>query len=252
MSGCVPWVRASRVSRSGASRVRTSRLDIKDFAGLDVVAFTTTREAGSYGTGGDEAVGAVMDRWRALADDLRSHGDRLATARQVHGTDVVTHSDCWTGWLRVDCADGHLAPARGTALAVTVADCVPIFIAHPSGEVALLHSGWRGTAAGILERALDTFHIRGRRLSDLHIHLGPAICGRCYEVSPDVYAQLTGRTVERATTVDLREILAPRPRALGVTRVTTSEYCTRCHNDRLFSHRAGDAGRQLGVIVASR
>ena len=52
--------------------------------------------------------------------------------------------------------------------------------------------------------------------------------------------------------VDLRALLADRARSRGVTRVTVSAYCTRCDNDRLFSHRAGDSGRQLGVIVAAR
>ncbi|HJR62089.1 MAG TPA: polyphenol oxidase family protein [Gemmatimonadaceae bacterium] len=232
--------------------MRVPRIDIPEFAPLNVVAFTTTRDAGSFGTTSDEAVSVVMDRWYALHDELREHGDRLATARQVHGTEVVTHADCWSGWLRVDCADGHLAANRGTALAVTVADCVPIFMAHPAGEVALLHSGWRGTAAGILDRALDAFQARGRALSDLVLHLGPAICGGCYEVSPDVHARLTGREVPAPASVDLRALLADRARSRGVTRVTVSAYCTRCDNDRLFSHRAGDSGRQLGVIVAAR
>jgi copper oxidase (laccase) domain-containing protein len=65
-----------------------------------------------------------------------------------------------------------------------------------------------------------------------------------------VYAQLTGRTVLRATPVDLRAILADHARALGVRDIATSPYCTRCDNDRFFSHRAGDQGRQLGVIIA--
>jgi polyphenol oxidase len=84
---------------------------------------------------------------------------------------------------------------------------------------------------------------------DLSAHLGPAICGSCYEVSPDVHLRLTGRAVPRATPVDLRAIIAERVRASGVPNVTVSPWCTRCHNDRFFSHRCGDDGRQLGVIV---
>jgi copper oxidase (laccase) domain-containing protein len=118
--------------------------------------------------------------------------------------------------------------------------------------VALLHSGWRGTAAGILDRALDAFQARGRSLAELVVHMGPAICGRCYEVSPDVYARLTGRDAGAPATVDLRALLADRARSRGATQVSVSGYCTRCDNDRLFSHRAGDSGRQLGVIVTAR
>ncbi|MGH7720302.1 MAG: polyphenol oxidase family protein [Gemmatimonadaceae bacterium] len=230
--------------------MRTPRLDIEELSALGVVAFTTTREAGSFNTSGSEPVGEVMGRWWQLNEDLRPFGGRLATARQVHGTTVLVHSAGWSGWLRSPAADGHLATERGIGLAVTVADCVPIFMAHPSGQVALLHSGWRGTAAGILEQGIANFERLGRPASELQVHFGPSICGRCYEVSPDVYAQVTGRSVAAPSTVDLRTVLADRARARGVLRVTVSAECTRCDNDRFYSHRAGDAGRQLGVLMA--
>ena len=81
------------------------------------------------------------------------------------------------------------------------------------------------------------------------MHLGPAICGRCYEVGPDVFGQLTGWSTVRNRHVDLRALLAEQAKELGVARVSASPYCTRCDNDRFFSHRAGDSGRQVGVIV---
>ena len=135
-------------------------------------------------------------------------------------------------------------------MAVTIADCVPVFIAHASGATAILHSGWRGTAARITERAIRRFESRGMAPSELLVHCGPAICGGCYEVSADVALRLTGRDPGRAVTVDLRELIAGHVRALGVRHVSSSTYCTRCDNDRFFSHRAGDPGRQLGVILA--
>jgi copper oxidase (laccase) domain-containing protein len=58
--------------------------------------------------------------------------------------------------------------------------------------------------------------------------------------------------VEVATPVDLRVAIADRARRLGVREVAISEWCTRCSNARLFSHRAGDAGRQLGVLISPR
>jgi copper oxidase (laccase) domain-containing protein len=85
---------------------------------------------------------------------------------------------------------------------------------------------------------------------ELLVHCGPSICGSCYEVSPDVFAALTGRTVDRPTSVDLRALIANHARALGVREITISASCTRCDNDRFFSHRAGDTGRQLGVLYA--
>ncbi|MEP6690170.1 MAG: polyphenol oxidase family protein [Gemmatimonadaceae bacterium] len=225
------------------------RQEIEDFAEFGVRAFTTTRAAGSFGLQSEEPVALVMSRWYGLRDALASLGARFATASQVHGNRVVVHQGAWEGWLRVTGADGHAAPGRLTAMAVTVADCVPIFIAHASGAAAILHCGWRGTAAGILDRGIALLSSLGVEKSELRIHFGPAICGACYEVSADVYAQLAGRTVDGPTTVDLRALLAQRARTLGVAH-TVSDACTKCDNDRFFSHRAGDVGRQLGVIVA--
>jgi copper oxidase (laccase) domain-containing protein len=64
------------------------------------------------------------------------------------------------------------------------------------------------------------------------VHLGPAICGRCYEVSADVRAQLTGETANRPGNVDLRSLLAEHAHEAGVLKVTVSPYCTKCDNDR--------------------
>ena len=135
-------------------------------------------------------------------------------------------------------------------MAVTIADCVPVFLAHPSGATGLLHSGWRGTASRIVERAIDLFESHGMAGRELTLHLGPAICGDCYEVSPDVLERLTARTVDRPATVDLRGLIADHARLRGVRRITISDRCTRCNNDRFYSHRAGDGGRQLGVLIA--
>lgn len=219
------------------------------FAEFGIRAFTTTREIGSFGIQSNEAVKDVMGRWSALRDELRSGGSRFATASQVHGNTVLLHQPGWQGWLRSDDADGHCSIERGTGLAVTIADCVPIFIAHPSGAVALLHSGWRGTAARIVERGIELLSKHDRKPADLVVHCGPAICGKCYEVSADVYAQLTGTNPGKPTTIDLRSLIADHAGAMGVRRISISGSCTRCDNDRFFSHRAGDAGRQLSVMI---
>ena len=240
---------------AGAGAIATSRAGVPDdreiapgFAALGVTAFTTTRAAGTFGLQGTEQVGEVFARWGALRESLG--GARLATARQVHEATIIRHVPGWNGWLRADDADGHLAPLPGTAMAVTIADCVPVFIAHRGGASALLHSGWRGTAARITERAIEQLALERCPPAELVLHCGPAICGKCYEVSPEVYATLTGKSVDRPTNVDLRLLIAGHARALGVREITISERCTRCDNDRFFSHRAGDAGRQLGVMIA--
>jgi len=223
---------------------------VPELAQFGIRAFTTTRAAGSFGLKSDEPSAVITDRWSSLRRELQSGGPRLATANQVHGADVLVHQTCWAGWLRAGDADGHASVDRGTALAVSVADCVPVFVAHPSGAIALLHSGWRGTAGRIVERGIAALVNRGFPASELFVHTGPSICGRCYEVSADVYAQLTGRDPGKPTTVDLRALIADHARAIGVKQFSTTASCTRCDNDRFFSHRAGDTGRQLGVMIA--
>jgi YfiH family protein len=227
------------------------REEAGDFAGLGIRAFTTTRAAASYGWHGEEPAREIFTRWETLRIELRDAGaPRLATAHQVHGTRVIEHTAGWDGWLRANDADGHFSLARGTAMAVTIADCVPIFLAHPSGATALLHSGWRGTAARIVEQGIAAFTRAGLAPRDLRMHLGPAICVNCYEVSPDVYGALTGRSIGAPTPVDLRALIAGHASAAGVTAISTSARCTRCDNDVFYSHRAGDAERQIAVMAA--
>lgn len=223
---------------------------VPEFASFGIRAFTTTRTAGSFGMMTDEPVRDVMARWQQLRRELRPGAPRLAHATQVHGSRIIVHHADWEGWLRIDEADGHATVDRGTALAVTIADCVPIFIAHPSGAIALLHSGWRGTAACIVGQGIETLARRGYPASELRVHLGPAVCGNCYEVGGDIAGQLTGTNPGSPVKVDLHRIIAAQARAAGVRHVSSSPSCTRCNNDRFYSHRAGDAGRQLAVMVA--
>ncbi|MDP9202452.1 MAG: polyphenol oxidase family protein [Gemmatimonadota bacterium] len=223
---------------------------IPDFESWGIRAFTTTRDAGTFSLSGADPVNEVMGRWTALQADLSDVARRLVSIRQVQGDRVLVHTGGWEGWLRAGEADGHIATERGTALAVGIADCVPVFIAHPSGVVALLHSGWRGTAARITSKAIDSLERYGIAASELAVHLGPAICGRCYEVSAEVREQLTGQPTIRPGNVDLRSLIAEQASAAGVRRVTVSASCTLCDNDQFFSHRAGNSGRQIAVIAA--
>jgi len=223
---------------------------VTSFAALGVTAFTTTRRDGDYALADPPAAEAVA-RWQALH---RSFGDatpRLVSARQVHGTKVIEHGGDGAGWVRIEGADGHVALGPGIAMAVTVADCIPVFLAHADGAAGIVHAGWRGVAGQIVVRALDQLAARGVDVGGVHVHLGPAICGRCYEVGPDVYEQLTGWSTIRTRHVDLRALVAEQVKERGVARVTASPHCTRCDNDRFFSHRAGDAGRQVAVIAVT-
>ncbi|MEX2182582.1 MAG: polyphenol oxidase family protein [Gemmatimonadaceae bacterium] len=228
--------------------VLPAHLPVLAFEDIGVRAFTTTRAAGDFGLAPDGSVTDATGRWHALQRALAAEGaPRLASSRQVHGARVLVHGDAWDGWLRVDDADGHLLFGPGAA-AVTVADCVPVFLAHPSGAIGLVHAGWRGTAEGILPEALRLFAANGFPVDELRVHLGPSICGRCYEVGVEVYEQLTGWPTKRPRNVDLRAVLAEQAAQLGVRSWTANGECTSCDNEALFSHRAGDAERQIACI----
>lgn len=231
---------------------RPKDIEIDDFALFGVRAGISTRTAGDLALNGEGPVGEVLLRWEALRQAVGAGGpgSRFATAKQVHGTRVLQHGRGWAGWLRADEGDGHFAGEPGIGLGVTVADCVPVFLAHPSGAIGLVHAGWRGTAAGILRVALAVFHEYRMSPADVRVHLGPAICGHCYEVGADVYAQLTGLQTGASRPVDLRALLAQQAESAGVRHVTTSPFCTRCDNALFFSHRAGDGGRQVAAIAS--
>ena len=196
---------------------------------------------------------AVRHNWRTLADGLQATA--VVHARQPHGCVVRA----WTGEpdvaevpCLVDPCDGHITRTPGVILAVTTADCVPAFVVDPARRaVAMEHAGWRGAAAGILENALESMADRfGTRPGDAHLHLGPSICGDCYEVGPEVHEALGQRVPTSATPIDLRAILSNRAVVAGVgaDRISVSGHCTLCGDVGLFSHRRGDAQRQVGFL----
>ena len=129
---------------------------------------------------------------------------------------------------------------------------LPVFVVEPRRRaVALLHAGWRGAAAGILELGLEVLGERlGSRAEDLLVHLGPAICGSCYEVGPEVFRGLGLPEPGAPAPVDLRAALAHRAVAAGVAAgsISVSAHCTLCGDAGLFSHRRGDRARQVGYL----
>lgn len=197
----------------------------------------------------------VMGRWWALGRAVGA--PRIVHGHQVHGAAVRVH-DAGVPGLHVSLAtDGHVTRATDTLLAVSIADCVPVSLVEPEQRiVALLHAGWRGVASSILERGLEV--LRERLAVDagaLHVHLGPAICGRCYEVGPEVHRGLGLPEPARPAPLDLRAVLVRRALRAGVSaeHVTTSTWCTRCGDSPFFSHRGGRPERQVAFLgIAAR
>ena len=193
---------------------------------------------------------ALTARYRALADGLGFPA--ACVCRQVHGTDVVEAGEAPPSgvWIAGE-ADGFAGRAAGRLFAVTVADCAPVYLIDPEARVfALLHAGWRGAAAGILGRTIERLRDRhGRPASALLLHLGPSICGDCYEVGPEVPFAF-GRRAEGRSTIDVGRELVRQARGLGIEegRISRSTMCPRCDGDRLYSHRGG--GPRAGRMAA--
>lgn len=188
--------------------------------------------------------------WRALV--AATGCDHVACSRQVHGTAICRHVDGRATGVALDGFDGHLTTQAGILLAVTVADCVPVYLVEPaSGTLALVHAGWRGIAAGVLEAGVAAVaEVAGVSEKNIVIHCGVSICGDCYEVGPEVFDAVTGAPSAAAAGIDLRRELAARAARLGVGGVTLSELCTAHTEGAFFSHRAsqGRAGRMVAYL----
>jgi YfiH family protein len=216
-----------------------------------LVAGVTTRELGfNLGLWSGEPSGQVMTRWRAFRAALASRFPSIILGHQVHGAEMRWQERTPAGWLLLEGIDGHATADAGVLLTVTVADCIPVYLAAPDrGVLALLHAGWRGVAADILERAIVFLQARAPVLpSDIIMHCGIGVCGTCYEVGSEVAARVTREMTNGPTHVDLRGVLVARARALGIREVSRSPYCTVHDHDRFYSHRA--SGGQDGRMVA--
>ncbi|WP_084319416.1 polyphenol oxidase family protein [Deferrisoma camini] len=194
----------------------------------------TTRAAGSFSAGPPAG-------WPAAAG-----GRRLRLLRQVHGAAVVgpehpdplPEADAWAG-----------RPPPGVLLGVRTADCVPVILCHPrTRTLAVVHAGWRGTAAGVVTSALEAL---GAPRQEVVAAVGPAIGGCCYEVGPEVVRALgPGPWATRAGRrwiVDLRGRVEAELVRAGVPpgRIERVGGCTGC-GEGFFSHRArADTGRML-------
>jgi YfiH family protein len=225
------------------------RLELSEWAErYGLVAGVTTRPL-SLGLWSEEAVGQVIGRWRAFRAAFGKRFPTVVLAHQVHGTDVRWHDALSEGWIILDGIDGHATKEAGVLLTVTIADCIPVYLAVPhKGVIALVHAGWRGSAGGILASAVDLLKRQGfAKASDIVMHCGVGICGECYEVGSEVADRfgLPGQSH-----IDLRDVLAQQARALGVRDVSLSPWCSAEDRDRFFSHRAsrGRDGRMVAYL----
>jgi YfiH family protein len=201
---------------------------------------------------------------------------RVAMAKQVHGRAVVVVRAGEAPHLVAPEADVFVSSNPDVAVAIGVADCVPLLMADRTrGVVAAVHAGWRGTAARAAVAALDALEREfGTTPADVVAAIGPSIGPCCYEVGTDLVDAFAAAGHARYL-ID-RWFLAPAPQrgsrerprlrldVPGANRdqlvlagvpeeqIYWSGLCTAMHLDVLTSYRAEKdaSGRLAGVIRA--
>lgn len=241
--------------------------------GPGVVAGFTTRHGGvspapwssldlGAGTGDDPArvrenrarVGAWLGA--PVAFPAQVHGDRVLVLGEAERAEWASEAPP----LAAGEADAVVTAAEGLGLGALAADCVPVLVADARARVVgVAHAGRRGLALGVVHRLLDAMLAAGAAPSGLRAAVGPAVCGRCYEVPaalrdevaavvPAAWATTRAGTPALDLPAGVEAQLAER--GVATTRVAR---CTLEDPD-LFSHRGATAagtttGRQAGVVV---
>jgi YfiH family protein len=240
-----------------------------------VDAVVTTRRGGvsegtyaslNLGLHVDDDPRAVVENRRRAAASLGCTLDDLVIAEQVHGNRVavVGADDAGRGAHTTDDAvartDALVTTTPSVAVAVLVADCVPLVLLDPAaGVLGVVHAGWRGTAAGVTPAAVATMVDRGADPQRLVVGIGPAVDPDRYEVGTDVADALRAALGDAALGDADGGVLTPTApgrwrcdlvaanrlalRRIGVRPDNIHTLPVTTADPDLFSHRAGDGGR---------
>ncbi|PZR55564.1 peptidoglycan editing factor PgeF [Xylanimonas oleitrophica] len=197
-------------------------------------------------------------------------GAPVAFVAQVHGDRVLVLGDAERAEWASDApplaageADAAVTSTEGLGLGVLVADCVPVLLADPVARVVgVAHAGRAGVGLGVVHRVVEALLAAGATTEDLRAAVGPAVCGRCYEVPAAmrdevgaVVPQARSTTRQGTPALDLPAAVLAQLAAGGVLPELTT-HVARCtlEDADLFSHRRATAagtttGRQAGVVV---
>jgi YfiH family protein len=212
---------------------------------------------------------SIVAAWGEAAAAIGVRLERVARIKQVHGSTVRVIRDTGRGALPQERppADAVISNQAGLALAVQVADCVPVLLVDAvTGAAGAIHAGWRGTQAGISRGAVQAMRRElGVEPQNLIAAIGPSIGPCCYEVGPEVFDAF-----RRCATEDqlARWFSTPAPGSLRLDlwtanrdqliasgipsdHVFVASLCTRSHLDVFESYRADgeNAGRMAALIA---
>ena len=202
---------------------------------------------------GDEPSAVAANRER-LASELGLAPDHVIWMEQVHGRTATIVDGPRSG--PVEATDAVVSARPGLAVAVLVADCVPVLLSDPdAGVVAAVHAGRVGARVGVLTAALAAMRDAGARIERTEVLLGPSVCGECYEVpaamQADVAEHLPGsasKTRKGTPGLDLRAGLWRQLADAGVARIGVDPRCT-VEDRTLFSHRRDGTTGRLAALT---
>lgn len=237
-------------SLAGARLVLTGRL-----GGVSAAPYDALNLGDHVGDDPD----AVAHNRRTLAAALGLPATHLALMRQVHGAEVaVVDAPAASEARAADPpeADALVSTTRGLALAVLVADCTPVLLAAADPDViGVAHAGRRGLQVGVVGATVAAMQQLGAHPERIAAWVGPAICGGCYEVSPQVQADVVrtsaaARSTTRAGTtgLDIRAGVVAALAAAGVREIEVDPSCTAESPDLYSYRRDAVTGRFAGLV----
>ena len=212
----------------------------------------------------------VLENFTRMADALGVERDRMVVSYQTHTTNVrrVTREDEGKGVIRerdYRNVDGLITDVPGITLVTFYADCVPLYLVDPVHHaIGLSHSGWRGTVRRMGQVTMDAMkEAFGTRPEDVTACIGPSICRACFEVGDEVAEAFADAFDPKYRDALYRANAKPGKYQLdlwkaneiifqeaGVPKeqIHTTNICTMCNSDYLFSHRR--VGEERGNLAA--
>jgi YfiH family protein len=202
---------------------------------------------------GDDPAAVTANRKR-LAGAAGLAPDHVVWMEQIHGVTVAAVDGPVAE--PVEATDGLVTATPGIAVAVLVADCVPVLLADPvAGVVAAAHAGRPGLVKGIVPAAVDAMRSLGAEPSRIVVRTGPAVCGRCYEVPEQMRAEVAAvepaahaRTSWGTPAVDVSAGVHAQLERLGVRDREQSPVCTLESTDHFSYRRDRTTGRLAGYV----
>lgn len=202
----------------------------------------------------------VLENYDIICREMGIDKSRLVLSKQVHRTDIadVTSADFGNGLMRenaFESADALVTDEPGVPIVTFYADCVPVFLLDKAkGVIALVHSGWKGTAANIA--ALTAEHMKKEylcRAENIIAAIGPSIRSCHFEVGEEVASQFDDKYIIggfEKPHIDLQACIKDGLEGVGVAEITDSEICTYCNSDMFYSHRkTGDSRGCMAAIM---